>query len=249
MPARRYLKPPITEAVIECRFGSALPQPALARFVRNVMTEYPAAEETYEISVQLQVVAVGQKSEAKAEQSFAGYKLTGGDAADLILLGFDRIATIRLAPYDGWENFVARAKSNYDNLRKIAGYRKITRVATRYINRLDIPSNGAPVIRTEEYLMVDPRVPDIIPSINTFSTAFAGVIPEIEGQVIVRTGTMQSPLIDHASLLLDIDLFKEQNLPTRDQDIWEILSFLRVQKNELFEAFITDRSRELFDRA
>src|SRR5437764_5963517 len=72
MPARRYLKPPITEAVIECRFGSALPQPALARFVRNVMTEYPAAEETYEISVQLQVVAVGQKSEAKVEQSFAG---------------------------------------------------------------------------------------------------------------------------------------------------------------------------------
>jgi uncharacterized protein (TIGR04255 family) len=221
----------------------------LARFARNTATEYPTAEETYEISVQLQVAARGQKPEAKQEQTFTGYKLTGRDAADLILLGPDRIATVRLAPYCGWDNFIKKVRNNYDVLRKLAGYRRLTRVATRYINRLDIPSGQVPLITTEDYLLVEPKVPKIIPRINFFSTNFVGVVPEIDAQVIVRTGTVQSPLVDHVSLLLDIDLFKEQNLPSRDREIWDVLNILRTQKNKLFEAFITDRSRELFERA
>jgi len=76
-----------------------------------------------------------------------------------------------------------------------------------------------------------------------------GVVPEVEGQVIVNASTIPSPLIDHASLLLDIDLFREQALPQKDEDIWELFGLLRRQKNVLFESFITDRARELFDRA
>jgi uncharacterized protein (TIGR04255 family) len=249
MPVGRYARPPIAEAVIECRFGSAVSQATLARFVRNVAREYPAIEQTYEISAQFRVVPTAQEREVRPEQKFSGYKLTGRDQADLVILGLDQIATIRLAPYCGWDNFIEIAKRNYEILRKVSGYRSLTRVATRYINRLDIPIGDASVIRTEEYLLVEPQIPPIIPRINFFSTNFVGAVPEIEGQVIVKAGTIPSPLIDHASLLLDIDLFKEHNLPLKEQEIWELLATLRRHKNVVFEAFITDRARELFDRA
>jgi len=67
--------------------------------------------------------------------------------------------------------------------------------------------------------------------------------------VIVNAGTIPSPLIDNTSLLLHIDLFKEQNLPRKEEEIWELFGTLRRQKNVLFEAFITDRAREVFGRA
>ncbi len=249
MPAGRYARPPIAEAVIECRFGSAVSQATLARFVRSAAREYPATELTYEISAQFRVAATGEEPEVRPEQKFSGYKLTGRDQADLVILGLDRIATIRLAPYCGWDNFIAMAKRNYEILRKVTGHRNLVRVATRYINRLDIPIGDTPVVRTEDYLLVEPRIPSIIPRINFFSTSFVGTVPEIEGQVIVNAGTVPSPLIDTTSLLLDIDLSKEQNLPRKEQEIWELFGTLRRQKNVVFEAFITDRAREVFDRA
>jgi uncharacterized protein (TIGR04255 family) len=249
MPPGRYAKPPITEAVIEVRFGSVVPQRMLARFVHNVATAYPTAEQTYEISAQFRISGEGEQPEVRPNHRLSGYKLTGRDAADLIVLGFDRIGTIRLAPYSGWEKFLETAKKNFETLRKICGYRAVTRVATRYINRLDIPAAPGTIIKTEDYLLLEPRVPSEVPHLSEFSVNFRGSVPEIEGQVIVQSGTVLSPLIDHTSLLLDIDLFKEQNLPQRDREIWDVLTNLRVQKNTLFEAFVTDRARELFDRA
>ena len=65
----------------------------------------------------------------------------------------------------------------------------------------------------------------------------------------MNAATVQSPLIDHVSLLLDIDLFKDQNVPQKDNEVWELFSHLHRQKNKIFEAFITDKARELFDRA
>lgn len=84
---------------------------------------------------------------------------------------------------------------------------------------------------------------------TAFQVQLTGTVPAIDGEVIVNAGTMPSPLIDHASLLLDIDLFKAKDLPRRDDEIWALLAVLRLQKNDLVEAFITSRARELFDRA
>jgi uncharacterized protein (TIGR04255 family) len=249
MPVGRYAKPPITEAVIEFRFGSPISGRSLSRFLRNVAREYPITEQTYAVSAQFRIVGAGQQPQVRPEQTLTGYKLTGRDEADLVLLGFDRIASVRLAPYHGWEDFLEKAKANYEALRKISGHRTLVRIATRYVNRLDIPTGRNAVVRTEDYLKVEPGVPSAIPKLNHFFTSFLGIVPEVEGQVIVNSGTVLSPLIDNVSLLLDIDLFTEQKLPQRDQDIWGLLTRLRAQKNLLFEAFITDQARELFDRA
>jgi uncharacterized protein (TIGR04255 family) len=254
MPPGQYARPPITEAVIEIRFDPAVTQGALAKFVNDVRGQYPTVEQGYDVTVELKVSAPGAEPVATPRKEFAGYKITGREGTDLILLSADRLATVRLAPYCGWEQFLETAKNNYALLKKRSGYRKIVRVATRYINRIDIPVRTAgsggdtKPINTIEYLLAEPRVPKIIPNINNFSSQFEGVVPEIDGKVIVNTATAPSPLIDHVSLLLDMDLFKDQNLPQKDDELWDLLAAYRKQKNMLFEAFITDRARGLFDR-
>ena len=254
MPPGQYARPPITEAVIELRFDPVISQDALAKFLRDVHGQYPTAEQSYEVTVELKVPASGAEPIATPKKKLAGYKITSRDETDLILVAADRLATVRLAPYCGWEEFLETTKNNYALLKKRSGYRKIVRVATRYVNRIDIPicmsdSVGTTKpIDTTEYLLLEPRIPGIIPNVSSFASQFVGSVPEIDGKVLVNAATVSSPLIDHVSLLLDIDLFKDQNIPQKDKEFWDLLAAFRHQKNMLFEAFVTDQARELFDR-
>ncbi len=254
MPPGQYARPPITEAVIEIRFDPAISQDALAKFVSDIQEQYPTAEQSYEVTVELKVPASGGEPVATPKMTLAGYKLTGRDGTDLILLAADRLATVRLAPYCGWEEFLEITQNIYALLRKTTGYRKIVRVATRYVNRIDIPVSGSDSIgaskpiNTTEYLLLEPQIPKIIPNVSSFMSQFVGYVPEIDGKVLVNAAIVPSPLIDHVSLLLDIDLFKDQSLPQKDNEMWDLLATLRNQKNVLFEAFVTDKARELFDR-
>ncbi len=254
MPPGQYARPPITEAVIEFRFDPVMSPDALAKFMRDVQGQYPTAEPSYEVTVELKVPASGAEPVATPKKKLAGYKITGRDDTDLILLAADRLATVRLAPYCGWEQFLETTNNNYAALKKRSGYRKIVRMATRYVNRIDIPiceSNSVGTsksINTTEYLLLEPQIPNIIPKVSSFASQFVGFVPEIDGKVLVNAAIVSSPLIDHISLLLDIDLFKDENLPQKDSEMWDLLTVFRNQKNILFEAFVTDKARELFDR-
>ena len=249
MPPGEYVKPPITEAVIELRFETSVSQDAMEKFVRDVKERYPSAEEKYEVAVELKIAAASKEPVSTLEKKLVGYKLTGSEDTDLILFDTDRIANIRLAPYCGWGIFWEKTEKNFGDLKKRLGYRKIVRMATRYVNRIDIPKLGKEVINSNDYLLIEPEIPSVIKTIHNFKTQFVAPIPEVEGKVTVNAATVQSPLIDHVSLLLDIDLFKDQNVPQKDNEVWELFSHLHRQKNKIFEAFITDKARELFDRA
>jgi uncharacterized protein (TIGR04255 family) len=220
----------------------------IERFNRNVRREYPLVETAYDVSVQLQVTEPENAPKAVSEQKFSNFRLTSPNGTDLIMVNQTLFACVNLAPYSGWDVFLAKFQNNYERFRKLAGHLNLTRAATRYINRIDVPRQENQEIRTEDYVLIEPCRVEGISQVTDFRTQFIGNVPEIDGQVIVNAGTMPSPLIDHVSFLVDIDLFRVKNLPRRDADVWELLAGLRVKKNELFEAFITERARELFDR-
>ena len=91
MPPGQYARPPITEAVIELRFDPVISQDALAEFVRDVQGQYPTAEQSYEVTVELKVPASGGEPIATPKMELAGCKITSRDETDLILLAADRL--------------------------------------------------------------------------------------------------------------------------------------------------------------
>jgi uncharacterized protein (TIGR04255 family) len=54
-------------------------------------------------------------------------------------------------------------------------------------------------------------------------------------------------LINHYSLLLDIDVFRTEQIPNRDDELWKVVDEVRGVKDGIFEGCITQKSRELFD--
>jgi uncharacterized protein (TIGR04255 family) len=55
-----------------------------------------------------------------------------------------------------------------------------------------------------------------------------------------------APLINHVSMVLDIDVFRTEQIPGRDNDLWTCIDAVRPLKNTIFEACITDEARRLF---
>jgi len=64
--------------------------------------------------------------------------------------------------------------------------------------------------------------------------------------IIVNAGSVPSPLLNTFSFLLDIDIYREGDLPKNEKHLWALVNRMRIHKNEIFELCITDRSIELF---
>jgi uncharacterized protein (TIGR04255 family) len=245
MPSRRtdvsYAKPPVTEAVIELRSDELLDVRELERCRDRFRKTYPTVEAVNNISVQFDADKVTHKA------SLVGFKMTSADAVDVVLINSFAIGTSRLAPYPGWENLAATAKANYELLLKVVGRKRIVRIGTRFLNRIDIPNHrlGTPP-SWPSFVKVIPSLPAEVASgshayyMNVQASSSTGA------KIIIQTGVSNPVLLDHTSVQLDIDSYYDTEIPQRMDDVWNKLDTLRQFKNAVFENCITEATRELF---
>ena len=71
-------------------------------------------------------------------------------------------------------------------------------------------------------------------------------IADIGCDLTLNSSVVPSPLLGHRSFVIDQDIGKD-NPPQNDDGIYNLLNQIRVTKNRVFEACITDRARELFE--
>ena len=251
MSEKTYIRPPIVQALFEARFDGLVDIKKIKKFTKNISGDYPSLEEEKRYDV-----LIKKGVDVTASASFSGYKLSSLEGTDLILVRPDVFGVGRLAPYEGWDSFCSTLKKNWEEAKKVFGYRPINRLALRYINRIDIPCDVRPVIEEDvhpvieetDYVNISIAVPkDVVNVFQGYRIEFAA---KTEKDILftVRTGASKSPMVDHIGIILDLDIYKVKDLPQKDGDMWNLLNELRLQKNSLFERFVTNKSRELFDR-
>src|SRR5262249_28037257 len=146
----------------------------------------------------------GGTSKVKHE-SVPGIRMASGDAASILLMLANGLTTSRLAPYEGWEPFYARARENWDLWRRHLDWREVIRVGVRYINRLDIRTESdEQIVRLDKYLTVTPRVPPVgLPPMSHFTVNTENPLGIDHCKLILNLGSIPSPLVKTASFLLD----------------------------------------------
>jgi uncharacterized protein (TIGR04255 family) len=240
-----YKRPPITEAVIELRFAHPLDEATVQIAAKRVRGEYTFEEPEVGQHVH---VDVSTKS-TQFRTLWTGLKLSSVDRADIAIFRSNSFTCSRLAPYSGWEAFQPRAARDWDALKKTAGPIELARIGVRYINRIDVPLMPNVLISVEDYLSVWPHSPD---DIGEAMTGYAMQILRPLGVddfgLIVNSAIVPSPLIGFASFLLDLDVYRENALPRRDDELWSILEQMRHHKNRIFESCITERARAIFNQ-
>jgi len=73
-------------------------------------------------------------------------------------------------------------------------------------------------------------------------------VVDIGCKLTLNSAAVPAPILDHASFVIDQDIAKEVDPPQSDEAIYELLNQIRVRKNNVFEACISNRARELFQR-
>ena len=246
---KRYKSAPITEAVIEIRiqppesFGKA----AVEKLAESFKPEFP--KQAPMRLLQMGVAAQNQAEDAvfASSQGVIGYRLSKADDSRVLQVRRDGLAYSHLAPYTEWTTFRAEASPLWKIYRAAVPEAKLARCALRYINRVDIP--GAK-IEPFDYFTLYPRIPDQLPQQDVIGMAMNLQMPQpdIECVAVLNQALVEPAEPGHISIVFDIDIFRMGIETWQDSQVWAFLDKLRDRKNEIFEACITDRTRELIDR-
>jgi uncharacterized protein (TIGR04255 family) len=235
-----YSKPPITEAVIELRYKEPVEQEAIEKVAKLFSKEYPFDEPQQHIDIRVEPTG------AQLETSILGKKLSSVDRTDILVFGRQNFVSSRLAPYTGWEDFFARAKTAWDAWHDQVGNRELSRIGVRFVNRIDIPIQKGEVLEEEKYLNLRPSVPNFGGPMTGFAVQVNQPLGVDDCNLLLTSATVPSPLLGFVSFLLDLDVSRESSLPRRQEDIMELLARMRGYKNQVFESCVTDAARELF---
>jgi uncharacterized protein (TIGR04255 family) len=241
-PQPRYSRPPIREALIEVQV--TLPPGVTADTLAQVQVgqeeAYPTRDRLY---FQHAVPLAGDGTPPAPGLSLIGHSFHSRDGKQVVHARLNGFLFSRLQPYEGWQPFRNEARRLWEIYRAVARPEVITRVALRYVNQLDIPLSAA---NLKDYVRVVPDVPPGLPP--TVSDFFMQLqIPQegLRAMLFLNEATLKPSPPGGASILLDIDLFREAGPPQEEASLWDFVERLHARKNQVFEECITDRTREL----
>lgn len=162
----------------------------------------------------------------------------------VVQVRLDGFTLSKLKPYRDWSSFELKFRQLWAIYSHEASPSVITRIAVRYLNRIDLPLGAT----LKDYLLTVPEIAPQLPQglsdflmrivINDEKTSAVAIVTESSD--VVRESTEQYPVI------LDIDAFRHVSLQVDDESIWGILQELRNFKNQVFFGSLTNSAIEGF---
>lgn len=246
MPTARriYRRPPIVEAVIELRFegGVEWTPDVQASVLDQLQGGYPGtARAAQQIELQASMGNEGLATSGRA--TVRAMLFPSADGTRLVGLGKGMISVHMLAPYQGWEEFVAQAEAGvgaYLAAVKPSGLRS---AAVRYIDRVKLPPNVGPL---SDYFLGLPPTMDTMPGqLLAFHVVVQSADPD--GTVALQTLSSAPPEPDGGSVVLyDLNLVRPLS-PAATISAWRPeIERLHERQRVMFEESITPKTRELF---
>ena len=242
-PGTRYPNAPITEAVIDIQVAASASIDRLAEAFADE-PGYPLPEKLFATTAAMtfgpEAITV-----ATAKSEPIGYLYRSADRLHICQARTNGFTFSRLAKYPSWVEVSAEARRLWDKYRAAAKPTSITRIALRYVNRLDIP---LPVHDFSAYLRTVPQLsPDLPQGLSGYFMQLQLPMPDLQGACVINQTIIEPPAKpDTVSVVLDIDVFRTSGVAVDEAQLWEQLEQLRNEKNRVFEACITDDARSLF---
>jgi uncharacterized protein (TIGR04255 family) len=242
---RSYFAPPIIDATIELRFQDTLSAPDRERASKKFASRYPSVEHGTLQQILVNVHATGLAAQANVQEHLTRRRTT--ESPYVLQIGDHVFDVATSAPYSGWLELFDRFVEDWAIAKRVWKYRPIQRIGMRYINRIDLEPNEHGLVDYEDYLNLRINLPETFPPTTAYELGFQSTVESIKCGVTVQSGTAQPAVPGKQSFTLDIDLWRQVDVPQKDADVLELLQEMRKAKNVLFETFITDKARELFN--
>jgi uncharacterized protein (TIGR04255 family) len=237
--ARQYQFPPIREAVIEILINSASPS-SIESLKTTFEGEQGTVNDLYETHGE---VILGPGVSASSQQRrHVGYILQGSNFS--FQARDNGFAVNRIGLYKDWKELRNEAQRVWDKYCHIRKPESIVRIGLRYINRLNIPRD---ISELSKYVTTFPQLSNEIGAKpNEFFLRLAFPLHKVNAKAIVNEALIEKTE-DGIAVVLDIDVFRDNDLSHDTDGIWALFDKLRTEKNRIFESCITEKMRDIFN--
>lgn len=242
--ALHYPNAPITEAIIDMRVGfhDGIELQVLKQTSESINDEHPQEEGILEVIGRAELKP-GVGGSTSMHQNALGFKRTNDERTQIVQFRRNGFTFSRLAPYDRWEPFRDEARRLWSCYRTMTNPAEIVRLEVRYINRIDVPAEQ---VELKDYFRTSPEIsPDLPQQVEQFFMQLRLPQPELSGFALLNQTIVPPAHEGVTSIILDVDLFRDREVPQEEECVWEFFEELHVAKNTIFEACITDTTREL----
>jgi uncharacterized protein (TIGR04255 family) len=250
MPTRIHLeKAPITEALLDIRVNfTNQPEVERLKALEDLVSprfHFQKARFSGRINIKVEEGALHSEV-TQSPGGIDGYFFTSADQKKIIQARLDGFTFSRLNPYESWEVFEPEARELWEHYLHLIKPTSISRIALRYINRIELPFDQNRQVDFKHYLKTIPEVsPDMPQLLANFFMRL--VIPQpTKGMVAIVTQAMEPTSGDHVPIIFDIDVFREAQFSVDTDDIWAVFKDLHAFKNEIFFGSLTARAIEIF---
>ena len=188
----------------------------------------------------------GNQPETTGTAEQVGIRMHSADELYVAQCRLSGLTLSRLHPYEEWDKLVDETKRVWAIYRERLAPVRLTRVATRFINNLQLPLQSGDSYQVYLHKLVD--VPDDAPqAVASFFQRFELVDVESGHRVILTAAQEPASPQGSPSVILDVDAYTHTNLRPRDEQLWVILERLRELKNRTFFGSITEQAAELYE--
>lgn len=250
MAKERHLNnAPIAEAIIDFRvkLSSDFKIQKFESLKEELRDRYPKSEESHAFAGGIEIKKGKLSSTTVKDMGLKGYFFKSADEKQIAQFKNDGFTFNRLKPYTRWEEIIKEAKSLWGIYVDKASPELVTRIAVRYINRLEIP------FKTDDfsyYLAAPPSSPPDLPSNIEVEGFFNRIVirdlkQDIKSNIIQALEKGVDPKF--RVIILDIDVYKIHDYNIDDKEIWETFEKLRDMKNHIFFNSLTDETVRLFE--
>lgn len=241
---KKYKNPPIIEALCEFHFEPSVPWDlAIPGLVyEKIREDFPKRRQAKAFEVN---VAAGPGGVEQRLVSTERMQFLRDDEKALIQIDRDLLAVNHLKPYPTWQEFLPCIRQGFDAYLEIAKPKGAQRIRLRYINRIEIPGQR---IELKDYFEFHPFVGPKLP--QDFGSFIVGVqIPYKDSRDILRLQLANATVekSDMVAVMLDLDYFLAQPGQVLLDTVFKWVENAHDYTEEVFEACITDRLRNIFE--
>lgn len=238
---------PITEALLDIRteLPADINLEILNSFHKDIKSEFPEMKKRQMWAGAFEFKP-GEDPLVKGDHSgIDGYLFKSEKGQKIVQVRLDGFTFNKLKPYESWEIFSEEAKELWDRFAQLAKPKLITRIALRYINRIEVPCETSE-IELEDYLKTYPVVPPSLDcTVGNFLLRLNLNNKEMGGKAVVLQ-TVEEIRENMLPIIFDIDAFMDSPIDSHDKSLWNKISSLRDFKNNIFFESITEKTKELF---
>lgn len=244
--AKHLANAPITEALIDIKgeLSDEIDLGVLEGFHELVRENYPTKHSRFSGTVKIEFKGEDKTEIVDKTSQKDGFFFLSNDGKQIVQARLDGFTFNRLKPYEDWSIFSDEAKILWDRYVQVAKPSRITRLALRYINNIEIP---LPIKDFKEYILTTPEIAPNLP--QTLSNYFMRlVIPDQKTgavAIITQAMKMQDSSKDVINLIFDIETYFGGSFLVDSDEIWGKFEILHNLKNEIFFETITEKTERL----